>query len=264
MNNTAHDIVLYEFGRSSQVWRYTSADRAINYGGHDWAPAAISDDGQRMTGEISADTLRITLPALVPVAQLFRAVPPSEEVFVTVYEYDPADADANVCWVGSISGVAFTGIHKAELACDSLDASMQRPGLTLRYERSCVHTLFNSQCGVDKAAHALACNVSSLNGAAITVTLAGGGVPGDLSSYRYGAIEWDDDGATEMRSIESVNGDALELLGGTYGLTTGMSVTLYPSCDGLRSTCNDRFHNIDNHGGFPHMPGESIYGKRLW
>lgn len=253
---------LYQFDRSARVvWRYTSADRVIQFDGHDWLPMPISDDGMRMTGEASADTLRVMLPASVPVAQLFRSTPPSEEIFLTVRDYEVTAADAEVCWVGSISSVIFPKSGEAELVCDSLSASMQRDGLRLRYERSCPHSVYDGSCGVAKALHATAVQVTQLTGTHIQFDVAG--IP-DISVFSYGAAEWQVDGTAEMRGIEVATGAQVELIGGTYGLAIGDTVTLYPGCDGLRTTCNDRFDNLLNHGGFSHMPGESIYGKRLW
>lgn len=252
---------LYQFDRSANVvWRYTSADRKISHLAQDWLPQPISDNGVRMTGEASADTLEIVVPASLPVAQLFRATPPSEEVFVTIYDYDAGEQDADVCWVGSVSAARFDGPGQATLSCDSLSASMRREGLRLSYERSCPHSVYDGQCGVDKAQHALVCTVSALTGTGVTLSAP---VP-PLAPYQYGACEWDADGTTEMRGIDTVSGTTVQLIGGTYGLAVGMTVTLYPSCDGLRSTCNDFFGNLLNHGGFPHMPGDSIFGKRLW
>ena len=253
---------LYQFDRSATVvWRYTSADRSIKFDGHNWSPLPISDDGIRMTGEASADTVRVTLPASAAVAQLFRSTPPSEEIFLTVYDYDATAADAEVCWVGSVSSVAFPRAGQAELVCDSLSASMQRSGLRLRYERSCPHSVYDDSCRAAKALHATPVVVTELNGTHIWF---GTSNITDIGAFCYGAAEWHVDGTTEMRGIEVANGTRAQLIGGTDGLAIGDTVTLYPGCDGLRSTCNDRFNNLPNHGGFPHMPGESIYGKRLW
>lgn len=327
--SSSQPVRLYQFDRSAtMVWRYTSADRTISYGGHEWAPQPIIDDGIRMTGEASADTLEITLPAALPVAQLFRATPPSEEIFVTIYDYDIGDVDAGVSWVGSVSAAKYPTIGQAQLVCNSLSASMGRDGLRLRYERSCPHSVYDGECEVDKTLHAFSCRVTALTGTTVTVlrddwqefavmalganriqldvpsallyhagrlrwagvewpitatdvdgwitssALIAGLVVGDsleivpamapLDIYSYGASEWALDGTVEMRGIEVANASNLELIGGTYGLAVGDAITIYPGCDGLRSTCDERFNNLLNHGGFAHMPGESIYGKRLW
>lgn len=253
---------LYQFDRSATVvWRYTSADRKLQFDGHDWLPLPISDDGIRMTGEASADTLTVRLPASTPVAQLFRSTPPSEEVFLTVRDYDAAAADAEVCWVGSVSSVGWPQRGTAELACNSLSASMQRNGLRLRYERSCPHSVYDENCGVNKSMHALVVVITGLT--ATHIRFDDTSVV-NLNDFNYGMATWPVDGTIEFRGIETTSPGSAQLIGGADGLAIGDAVTLYPGCDGLRSTCADRFDNLLNHGGFPHMPGESIYGKRLW
>lgn len=258
---------LYQIERSETVvWRYTSADRAITWDGHTWEPLAISDDGVRMTGEASADALKITLPATAPAAQLFRSTPPSVEVFVTLYDYDAGENDALVAWVGSISAVIFTQPGAAQLSCASLSASMQREGLRLKYEMACPHSVYDRMCGVIKALYAMPVTVTALDAVSVTVVRAsdGANLP-DVGYYLYGAAEWAQDGATETRGIEATSGTGtLTLLGGTDGLGASDSLTIYPGCDGTRAMCQNRFNNLLNHGGFPHMPGESIYGKRIW
>ncbi len=260
--NSSQPVRMYQFDRSASViWRYTSADRAISHAGHNWLPQPISDDGIRMTGEASADAMEITLPAALPVVLLFRVTPPSEELFVTVFDYDAVTGDADVAWVGSISAAKFEGSGAAKLVCHSLSASMARDGLRLGYERSCPHSVYDGACGVNKALYALPVVVTGLTGTSLSYNASA--VP-DQSIYSYGAAAWTVDGAVEMRGIEVAADSWVQLVGGTYGLAVGDSITLYPGCDGLRSTCNNRFGNLLNHGGFPHMPGESIYGKRLW
>ncbi|KEH07462.1 hypothetical protein GY14_27060 [Delftia tsuruhatensis] len=254
---------LYQIDRSAtKVWRYTSADRPIFFNGHEFAPLAIGDDGVRITGEASAETLVISLPASAPVAQLYRGTPPAEEIFVTVFDYDAGAQDGEVCWIGSISGVIWPELGKAELSCDSLSASMRRDGLRLRYERACPHSVYDSECGVDKALHALPVVITGLDGASVQFDPAA--IP-DARVYVYGALEWTADGATELRGIEATTAGQVTLIGGTFGLAVGQQVTLYPGCDGVRGTCDFRFGNLLNHGGFPHMPGKSIFsGERLW
>lgn len=230
---------LYQFDRSaSVVWRYTSADRKITHLAEDWLPQPISDNGVRMTGEASADTLEIIVPASLPVAQLFRATPPSEEVFVTIYDYDAGEQDADVCWVGSVSAARFDGPGQATLICDSLSASMRREGLRLSYERSCPHSVYDGQCGVDKAQHAMPVRITALDGISITVARGDGAahevaaleatrvqildLP-DADRYLGGTVAW---GAT-TRTVTAVDALAgwLQLSGSTLGLAAGSSVT---------------------------------------
>ena len=252
---------LYQFDRSATVvWRYTSADRALQFDGHEWLPLPISDDGIRLTGEASADTMKVTLPGSEPVAQLFRGAPPSEEIFLTVRDYDAGAQDADVIWVGSVSSVQWPRQDTAELACDSLAASMSREGLSLSYERACPHSVYDSECRVDKDLYAVDVLVVAMDGSTLQL-----GTVASVDIYNGGALAWEVDESTEMRGIESATAGGFSLIGGTDGLAVGQAVTIYPGCDGTRVTCNSRFNNLLNQGGFAHMPGKSIYGgERLW
>lgn len=263
--SNSQPVALYQFDRSATViWRYTSADRSVHYDGHEWLPLAISDDGRRMTGEVSADKLKITVPADTPVAQLFRGTPPSDEIFLTVRDFDAGADEAEVAWVGSVSSVSWPRLDTAELSCDSLSASMRREGLRLRYERACPHSVYDYECGVQRTDHGLAVTITALDGAGIRIAPVAPGALPDITIYSYGAVEWPVDGTTELRGLDSAAGDRLVLLGGTAGLAVGDTVTIYPGCDGTRATCDSRFGNLLNHGGFPHMPGESLFGGKRW
>lgn len=250
---------LYLFERGAMHrWAYTSADREILWQGNRYAAKAITDDGIRMTGQASADTLKITGPADLAPAALYRAAPPGDEVFLTIRDYHYGEADvpasAQVAWIGSISAVRWPQRDRCEIVCDSLSASMQRTGLRLTYERSCPHTLYDTACGVNRDLYKTTATITALDGARITCALADGSI------YAGGYVEWDTaGGARDRRGIEAATGGVLTLLGGTFGLRLGQAITLYQGCDQSSATCSGRFGNMDNYGGYRHMPGKSPF-----
>ena len=66
--------------------------------------------------------------------------------------------------------------------------------------------------------------------------------------YRYGLQEtlYDPSGAGDKISV-------------------GTLITVYPGCDGQVKTCRDKFNNVLNFGGIPHMPNKSPYdGSRIF
>lgn len=249
-------LYLFELG-ANQRWAFGTADRDLALQGTTYRPLAISDDGIRMTGEASADTLRITAPADMGPAQLWRGVPPSDEVFVTIRDThwgEPdAAASAEVVWTGSITGVRWPQDDRCELICASLSASMQRTGLRLGYQRGCPHSVYDAQCQAQRVLHRQSATVMALDGASITH-----GAPG-AGTYGGGFIEWQSNGRTERRGVDAESGQTLALLGGTHGLAVGTSVMLYQGCDQTSHTCHTRFGNLDNYGGFRHMPGKSPF-----
>lgn len=247
-------LYLFELG-ANQRWAYASADRDIPFNTIVYQDKQLSDDGIRMTGEASADTLRITAPADLAVAQLWRTVPPSDEVFVTIRDthFGVLDNEAEVVWVGSISAVRWPQDDRCELICESLSTSMRRPGLRLAYQRGCPHSVYDAECKASRVLHRQAATIAALDGQHITH-----GAPG-AGTYAGGFMEWQSNGRTERRGIGAEAGQKLELLGGTAGLTLGMAITLYQGCDGTSAICDSRFANMDNNGGFRHMPGKSPF-----
>lgn len=38
-----------------------------------------------------------------------------------------------------------------------------------------------------------------------------------------------------------------------------LTASIYPGCDHLKETCNNKFQNLDNFGGFPFIPGRNPF-----
>ncbi|MDR0736100.1 MAG: phage BR0599 family protein [Zoogloeaceae bacterium] len=248
---------LYLFERGATRWAYTNADHDIDFQATRWQAIAIADDGLRVTGETSANQLTLTLPDDLEVVRMFRGVAPSEEIWLTVRDSHfglPDDpASAAVVWVGSARAIRRPEPGKAEIVCNSLSASMGNDGLRLSFERNCPHSLYDGQCRVARETYKIPCAITSMDGAQVTVntTLA--------NIYTGGVIEWRTGFYTERRGIEAQTVSTLALLGGTAGLDIGLEVSLFPGCDQTSATCNGRFANMLNYGGFRHMPGKSPF-----
>lgn len=254
-------IRLYEFTRSTTSWTYCSADRDVAWQTKTWKSLPISDDGVRISGETSADLLKVTAPGTLEVAQLYRGAPPSDEIWLTMRDYHDGETDvpasAIVAWIGTISGVRWPQVDRCEIACQSLAASMDRPGLRLTWERTCPYAVYDLNCRVNRDLYRLAGTVQSLDGVKIN---SGAFAARPNGYFSGGFVSWPvSGGGVEQRGIESHVGGDLVLLGGTAGLVLGMEVTAYAGCDQTAATCNDKFGNILNHGGVRHLPGRSPF-----
>jgi uncharacterized phage protein (TIGR02218 family) len=253
----ARPFRLYHFERGATHWAYTNADKDIRFQALDYEATPISDDGIRLTGETSADQLTVSLPASLPVVTQFRGAAPSDGVWLTIRDShhglpDQANS-ALVVWVGQIKAVRWTEPGAAEVICNSISASMGALGLRLCYERGCPHALYDHECRVDPTPLKFPVTLSTINGQTISVN------EGLADIYSGGIIEWSTAWGTERRGIEAQNGSVMELLGGASGLVAGQAAVLYPGCDRLSQTCDERFGNILNFGGFRHMPGVSPF-----
>lgn len=250
-------ITLYEFQRGLHRWRYTSADREQTFQTQTFSPIAISDDGRRRTGEVSADLLTIRVPYNNPVARLFRGVPPSDEISVIIRELHQGESDFVVGWTGGVQGVKYPSPERAEIMCQSTEARAQRVGLWLAWERGCTNALYDQMCGVNRDDYAVEATVQSMDG----VTISSGTFDEQEDGYFAGGyVEWPIGlGEYERRGIISHVGSVLTLLGGTDGITPGQSVTALPGCTYTIETCDARFGNSRRYGGIPHLPSKSPF-----
>lgn len=168
-------IRLYQFARGALLWSYTSSDRDVEQtvDGVTYLFQAVrgglSDDGIRQTGQAIADALVITAPASLEVAALYRGLPPSAEISLTIWDKHVNDDEVLVSWVGSIAKVSWPQVDRCKISCESLSASMENIGLRLTWQRACPHSLGDRQCRVDLEQYKVESRITAMDGASITI-----------------------------------------------------------------------------------------------
>lgn len=261
-------VALYEFRWGETVWRYTSADEevTITVSGDEqtFAPIAISDSGMVQGGSANND-LTVSVQQDIPLVDLFRSTPPAGEIALTVrrrHQDDPLD-DWYVWWIGTVANVKKGKVSEATIIGRTLLHSFRRTGLRLSWTRGCPHMLYDSECRVNPADFAHVTTISAINSdGSISVASAGGNPAG---YYDGGFLEWQAtaEGTLDQRSIESsVTSTRFRIFGSTDRLAVGLAVTLYPGCDLTGTTCEAKFDNLANYGGFEQMTGENPFDGR--
>jgi uncharacterized phage protein (TIGR02218 family) len=240
------------------LYRYTSAEAAVQYDGEAWLPEPLLRSSIEVTPEQARLPLEIRTRRDLPVCDLFRVAAPTDVVAVTVYRLhrDESPADAIVLWTGRVLNCAWNGAT-AVLNCEPVSTSLRRPGLRRLYQKQCPHVLYGPLCGVERAAVSVEATVTAIDG--MTVTVAGL----DELPYGGGFVEWTTaDGALERRFIKEASGsptDTLLLSRPPTGLEVDDAVTVYPGCDHTMSTCETVFNNLPNYGGFPFIPTKNPF-----
>ncbi|MEB3470164.1 DUF2163 domain-containing protein [Pasteurella multocida] len=252
-------INLYEFTRDEKVYRFCDADQNLTINNQPWQTATISD-----SGKTDGENATITVASNHPIAKLFRGTPPSQAIGVKIYRTHWNDSEIRVVWVGTVVEVKRPSIEKAEIISASLSATMSAAGLRLSWGRNCPYSLYDQDCGVLSQQFAVRdLVIEAKDGLTITINL-----PTTLPQawFTAGFIEWlDTDGVREVRAVTTHEHNKLTLMGGTKGLDVGTKVNAYPGCDGRVSTCANKFNNVLNFGGIPHMPSKSPYdGSRVF
>lgn len=258
-------IALYLLEWGETEWLYTSADREIEYpagSGRIYLPRAVSDSGM-VQGGSAANDFTLDCPANLPIVDLFKGTPPSESIWLTVRRQHIGEADAPIYWNGNVVNVKRLDLASAQVIGKPLTASFKRTGLRLCWTRECPHFLYDAGCKVNPEAYRTNATILSLTGTTVTLDGVGGHADGYFSG---GFVSWEinEDGTIERRMIERQTGVALTIFGITDGMEVGDELALYPGCDRTPTTCNSKFANRANYGGFDFMPGESPFGTIIF
>jgi uncharacterized phage protein (TIGR02218 family) len=262
-NYDGKPVILYEFHRKSGTvdlyWRYSSADSDIVTGDETWLSRAISDGGVSQTGEAAAAQFQVTMPVTedFPQAYIGSGSVPSDQVILTVRRFHSGDTESRVIWVGTVSSLTQTDEIACQINCDTLAASFRRSGLRLCYTRSCPHALYDKRCTIDPNALKVAATVGSITGNSIYSTTYD---EGQDNYFSGGYLEWSlSNGATERKGIISHLSGVITIQGTFFSLAVGDTVAAYPGCDRTLTTCQNKFNNVLNFGGFPNTPGKSPF-----
>ncbi len=147
-----------------------------------------------------------------------------------------------------------------EIELRGLAEPLNRP-LGRIFAKQCDRVLGDAKCGVDLDQPAFRCTgtVVAADAGAITFTVPAGYAGG---WFRKGTLEWQsganaglrqdimrDRGAGAQRRIETAGPPPL-------AVATGDTATLTAGCDKADRTCRDKFANLLNFRGFPHLPSD--------
>lgn len=251
-------IYLYAFTIGAATWRYTSSDADVNIAGYRWRTEAISDGGVKLTGEVSTDTLEIESSANIAPVQMFVGTPPSQPIIVRIFHYHEGDNEAVLGYMGEVLQVNRPEPGRAVITCDTINASMQRDGLRLSWQRNCPYAVYDENtCKVSKAENVIPLTVFDVQGNVIVLSGLDGVADGTLDG---GFIEWvHPTRGLEFRGVEKQVANSVEMFGLGDGLYYGLSVNAYPGCRRTTVDCTDKFNNLDNYGGIPDLPGKSPF-----
>lgn len=153
------------------------------------------------------------------------------------------------------SGVAF----RAELR--SLAATLDRPEGRVHTTLCDARRLGDARCGLDLTAWQAVATVTAVDGLEVTVS--------GLETYEprffdKGIVEWatglNTGASSDIRAtLYSAGALVLSLWRApSAAISVGDTLTAVAGCNRTAATCRDRFSNLLNFRGFPHIPGEAF------
>ncbi len=249
--NPLLEVELYAFASSSAAFFLTPHEFDVDLDGDLYTSISIERNELALGAEAAKSALELKLP---PDCDLVRHLLASsltgDTTSVTLRigrrnNWGDYWWLSGTRWMGRVLGVEIADDH-ARIRCESAQVSLKRIGLRRLYSRKCSHVLYSTACGATPIT--ASAFVTEVNGRNVELD---GGVPGSVSGGVAGGWLQTPDGARHM--IVSDFGGGVELLY-PVAIEPGIEVLLTVGCDHSTATCQARFNNLDNYGGFPAIP----------
>lgn len=247
-------IELYQFIIGTEFFLFASCAQPITYLAKEYSPSSISRDAVKQGVDPFKGGLSVRFPKSDSFAQQFITFAPNEVVSLTIFRGHFGDPEFVTYWKGRVLGGSISG-QEISLDCESVFSSLKRPGLRATHEINCRHVVYSIQCKASAAAMEVTGTVNSTSNGETTLQVASAATKPDgwftAGFLVIGGVR---------RFIKAHQGINLTI-SRPFGFNVITSpIRMYAGCDHLLSTCNTKFNNGDNHGGFPFIPGINPFG----
>jgi uncharacterized phage protein (TIGR02218 family) len=247
---------------SGAVLRYTSWDERVTYGGH-----VFAIDGPIIT----RGRVRTVLGVEVATLDLVIAAGPQHLVEGLTFlqasaagSFDGAVVQLDRVFFSEAGAVVGGFIHflgevgpidpsrtQVEMTVNSYTHRLNAMFPRNVYQPSCMHSVFNARCGLNRVDWAVASTVVSATRTSIVCGLAQAAGYFDLGTVAItgGPLNG------SRRTVKRYTPGSFELLNplpSTPGV--GVSFTAYPGCARLQSVCEDKFGNLAHFRAMPYVP----------
>lgn len=248
---SVHDgrpVELYEFTLGLTVWRFTSADRAIDAHGGVYTPLPIGRTSIQQSDEPTRAGLTLSTTLDNPFVTAFVAGANGRRASLTVYRGHAGAGEAwLVYWSGRVAAVSCRGAQ-AEIACEHVLTALRRQAPGACFQVLCRHALYSAGCGISAGSYQVTAAVAAVSGATLTVP-ALVAHPDDWFAagfLRYGDFVY--------RTVEGHAGALLALDRPIPNLAVGATIRVFPGCNHSSAHCREKFGNLVNFGGFEFIP----------
>jgi uncharacterized phage protein (TIGR02218 family) len=244
--------------------RYTTWDSNLTVLGNTFLTGPPHFQRSHIEEKIGLDVANLDLEVTASATDLVNGVPILQLLASGVFDgamlqIDRLFMDASGMQIGTV--VRFSGIigeaeeigrSSAKLTVNALVQllSMQLPRTLL--QPGCTHTLFDAECALVKS------NFARSSAAA------GGCTPNKVNTTLTDPDGYYDNGQIVFTSgVNSGLVKAVRLYSGRviyfnsplpFAPNAGDTFTVYPGCDKTQSTCQNKFNNLQNFGGYPYVP----------
>jgi hypothetical protein len=264
---------LLDIAHGTVLHRITFGTRDVNEGLNVYTAVAGARGEIGVIGSGNAQReLTLTLPINHAFVRRYlqQGVPPGKITVTLRRKYVPS-GEIELLWRGEITSMSADD--------DGTEASFRVPARTgeallrvipaVTCGRGCPHILYDRNCGIDRngynpAGFSYKCSTSVIyvSGRDVRVDLsnvpvnsphrAEWAVNGEIAHVASGERMTIRDQTDITPGISSVTTLSMQLP--IVGMKVGDTVEVYAGCQWDPNTCNEKFDNIDHHGGYPYSP----------
>lgn len=248
-------IELYHFTIGLEEFFYTSAEDTISYGGDTYVSRQIKRNAPEQSTEEGRGKLELTMAGDDPVCSRYIGVAPPTPMYVTATRFHRGDLlDGRVLWSGRVISAAFiNGAALCKITAVASESVMSRQIPHFKYQSLCNHFLYDDNCTVLAASYRFVGIASDVTGSLVTIA----GIAADKGAG------WAIGGkvvvGVDVRPVLAQSGDVLTLSMPFASDPTGQTVDVYAGCDHTITTCNSKFANAINYGGYPFVPTKNPF-----
>jgi len=256
---SAEPIELYYFYNEdqSQEWCFTSSNDLVIYNNKNFEAKLI----KRSDIQINSNGLKNRLEIEVNIDNLFALNYLTNLIDreINFILYRGHHAIYIQYWKGVVLTVNFKSNNIIITCCQKSDEA-KKYGLMRKYQRTCSYPLYSEGCLVngkfadnkDKDDYKVTGEILTVSGVTITSTTFGTKVNG---WFVGGIFEYENYSQMIVYHI----GNTIKLMRVIPVLVPGLNFNAYAGCEHSINICNDKFNNIDNFGGQPHIPNKNPF-----
>lgn len=257
-------VELFLFQNRTHRFAYTSGSDAITFDGNTYLPRSIARTSPSVGGSMqSSDSLTATLPVHDAFVRRYVNGVPSSPDSLTIYQRHLTDGDVETVhfWSGEVDSVAFRG-DEAKILALPVGSVLLRTIPKRTYRSLCNHVLYDRGCKVTDTSFRFVVNVETISDDGTLLTVSGAGISGLGAGYfDAGLLRHGDFDHRMVLSSEDLGGNQLSvgILLPFEELGFGDELHLFAGCDHTITTCNAKFANEVNFGGFPYVPTKNPF-----
>lgn len=245
-------IELYEVRIGVEVFRYSTSEDDVVVDASTWTATPIQRSSLPISPEARTQPVEITVPASNDFAQKYVDSVPPTRATVQIFRVHRGDlTDTVLLFKGVVKSVKFEDDGtQATLLVVPIEGALSKSMPRIDFRAQCNHMLYDARCKAVAGSFRYQGLAGSVSGS--TIVVAGLDASKGVGWATAGeVVRANGDRRLVIRHVAT---DTLQLLFPFETNPTGETVDVFAGCDRTIATCNSKFANVVNFGGFAFVP----------